>query len=155
MVRSNTTRHRCRVRLNPQTFQRFVRQTIVELYGSKPGQRPYNFDNTAMTSLLGAAEEFLENMWDQVKDIARHQNRSTVLIQDFDKWKSVNNFQGKCLQKRRRSLVKMFESEEDKRQRARRSYNSVQTSGKDPLLISVQQPLFQQLSVNNVQSYIS
>ena len=122
MVRSNTTTRRCRVKLNPVTFQRSVRQTIVEIYGSKPGQRPYSLDNTAMTSLRSAAEEFLETMWDQVKDIARRHNRSTVVGKDFEEWKSVNNFKTERPQKRRRSLVQMLESQEEKKNRVRRCY---------------------------------
>ena len=146
MVRSNTTTRRCRVKLNPVTFQRSVRQTIVDIYGSKPGQRPYSLDNTAMTSLRGAAEEFLENMWDQVKDIARRDNRTTVVRKDFEEWKSVNNFGSQRPQKRRRSLLKMFESEEEKKTRVRRCYHRcVQSSEKDPLLMTVHQPFFQQL----------
>ena len=145
MVRSNTTTRRCRVKLNPVTFQRSVRQTIVDIYGSKPGQRTYSLDNTAMTSLRGAAEEFLENMWNQVKDIARRNNRSTVVRSDFEEWKSGSNFETTRPQKRGRSLVQMFESEEKKKTRVRRCYHRCVQSSKEPLLMSVHQPFFQQL----------
>ena len=144
MVRTSPNTRRCRVRLNPLTFQRSVRQTVVELYGSKPyGQRPYSFESTAVTSLREAAEEFLEKMWDQVKDITRHNNRSTVVGKDFEDWKRANNF---IRPQKRRSLLKMLESEEEKNKRVRRCYRScVKSSDKDPLFMTVHQTFFQQL----------
>ena len=115
MVRSKSTTKStrgCRVRLDPNTFQRLVVEIIVGVYGSTP-VRPlaYGIDDEALCTLREASQGFLENMWEQVKTISRQQNRVTVVRKDFDRWKHVNQFKLKYKRptKGGRSLCDMFE----------------------------------------------
>ena len=102
-------------KLNSDTFQRMVNNTIHKLYGHLDG-RPYSFDNTAVKSLQEAAESFIETMWSQVKDIMNQDNnRQIVEKNDFDVWRRKTGFKLR-IKSSRISLCKLF-SQTNKRKR--------------------------------------
>ena len=61
------------VKLNMLTFQDMVKDVVRDIYGTGPyGQLRYHFQSTALLSLQEGAESFLEDMFEQLKDIAIH-----------------------------------------------------------------------------------
>ena len=114
MVRTKVStkiRRRCRVRLNPDSFQRTVVETIINLYGQGIyGGLRYGINNEVLDKLREVSEKFLENMWDRVKNITLQDNRSVVLKKDFETWKSETGFQRNTSKCSVRSLCKLFES---------------------------------------------
>ena len=72
------------MKLNMLTFQRMVRDVVMDLFGpDEHGRTRYCFQSPALMSLQEGSESFLENMWEQLKDIAviggrwSHDNRIT------------------------------------------------------------------------------
>ena len=156
MVRTKSTEksgRRCRVRLKPDTFQRTVVETIINLYGPGTyGGVRYGINNKALETLRDASEKFLEDMWDQVKEIAFQDNHSVVIRKDFETWKNKTAFQRNSSKCTVQSLCKLFESvKKSKRvrltcvKRGRVRDYGTELSGKDPLVISVQEPHYSQL----------
>ena len=102
---------RVTVKLNPLTFQRMLKQVVVDLYGVKlGGGTAYCFQSPALLRLQQAAEQFLEIMWDQIKDIATHGGREfDVQSRDVRIWKRLTGFKLRH-NRSHRSLCSMFDS---------------------------------------------
>ena len=100
------------VKLNPLTFQKMVKQTVKDLYGvTMTGGTHYCFQSPAILRLQKAAEQLLEIMWDQIKDIATHSGREfDVQSRDVRLWKRLTGFKIKHRRKNNRSLCKLFDS---------------------------------------------
>ena len=97
------------VKLNMLTFQQMVKDVVKDLYGTGPhGQLRYQFQSTALLSLQEGAESFLEDMWEQLKDIAIHGGRRRIELRDVQVWKRVTDFKHRH-KKSGLSLCKLFE----------------------------------------------
>ena len=108
--KKNFRRRSVSVKLNKLTFQRMVRDIVFELFGADShGQTRYCFQSTALMSLQEGAESFLENMWEQLKDISRVGGRTTIELRDVMLWKRTTDFKHRH-QKSSLSLCKVFES---------------------------------------------
>ena len=98
------------MKLNMLTFQRMVRDVVMDLFGpDKYGRTRYCFQSPALMSLQEGSESFLENMWEQLKDIAVIGGRTTIELRDVLLWKRTTDFKQRHL-KRGLSLCKVFES---------------------------------------------
>ena len=87
-----------------------VKQTVQDLFGvTVMGGTHYCFQSPALLELQQAAETFLENMWDQVKDISTQRGETTVQTRDVTVWKRVNGFKIRH-DRTSRSLCVMFDS---------------------------------------------
>ena len=62
-------RKRVTIKLNTLIVNTMVRDIINDLYGTTPHGRQYGFEDTALNSLQEAAERFLEDMWEQSRDL--------------------------------------------------------------------------------------
>ena len=83
-------RKRVIVKLNPLTVKKMVNDIIKNLYGTTScGQFQYRFHDTALKSLLESAESFLEDMWEQVRQLT-HNN--VVTVQHIRSWKRETDF---------------------------------------------------------------
>ena len=89
-----------------------VKQTVVDLYDvTMTGGTRYCFQSPARLQLQQAAEEFLEGMWDQIKDIATHAGREfDVRDRDVRVWKRMTGFKSRHDRTKQRSLCTMFDS---------------------------------------------
>ena len=75
------------------------------------GGTHYCFQSPALLRLQQAAEQFLEIMWDQIKDIATHGGREfDVQDRDVRLWKRLTDFKIRHSRKNNRSLCTMFDS---------------------------------------------
>ena len=105
MVRSKTTsRRRVNINLNPVTFEKMVKKII-----SKSGE--YGIKDEVIFKLKVCSECFLEDFWEEVKDIAVSSGRSSsnIELRDVLLWKRKNNF--KLIRKNRCvSLCELFRS---------------------------------------------
>ena len=82
-------RKRVTIKLKSSTVNKMVQDITNKLYGTTSyGQRFY-FDDTALNSVQEAAERFLENMWDQLRQLS-HDN--VVTVEHIHVWKRVNDF---------------------------------------------------------------
>ena len=102
MVRTKTTsRRRVNINLNPVTFEKMVKKII-----SKSGE--YGIKDEVIFKLKICSECFLEDFWEEVKDIAVLAGRSSsnIELRDVVLWKRKNNFRLiRCF-----SLCKVFSS---------------------------------------------
>ena len=97
------------VKLNMLTFQQMVKDVVKDLYGTGPyGQLHYQFQSTALLSLQEGAESFMEDYWEQLKDIAIHGGRRRIELSDVQVWKRVTDFKRRH-KKSGLSLCKLFE----------------------------------------------
>ena len=81
------------VKLNMLTFQTMVRDIVKDLFGTGPhGRTCFYFQSTALLSLQEGAESFLENMWEQLKDIAVIGGRTRIELRDVLLWKRTTDF---------------------------------------------------------------
>ena len=105
MVRSKTrSRRRVNINLNPVTFEKMLKE-IISKYGD------YGIKNEVIFKLKICSECFLEDFWEEVKDIAVRSGRSSsnIELRDVLLWKRKNNF--KLIRKNRCvSLCKLFGS---------------------------------------------
>ena len=87
-----------------------VRDIVEDIYGkTSSGQSAYRFQSTALLSLQEGSESFLEEMWEQLKDIALFGGRTTIELRDVMLWKRTTDFKlrhKKC----GLSLCEVFES---------------------------------------------
>ena len=60
-----------------------------KLYGTPCYGQRFCFDDKAFNSLQEAAERFLENMWDQLRQLSRD---NVVTIEHIHLWKRVTDF---------------------------------------------------------------
>ena len=98
------------MKLNMLTFQRMVRDVVMDLFGpDEYGRTRYCFQSPALMSLQEGAESFLESMWEQLKDIAVTGGRTRIELRDVLLWKRTTDFKQRHL-KRGLSLCKVFES---------------------------------------------
>ena len=67
------------------------------------GQLRYYFNDTALNSLQEAAESFLENMWEQLRDISDND----ITIQHIQTWKRDTGFKIR-VKNNNLSLCKLF-----------------------------------------------
>ena len=81
---------RVTIKLNSLIVNKMVQDFMKKLYGTTPscGQRFY-VDDTALNALKEAAEIFLENMWEQLRQLS-HNN--VVTVQHFRLWKRLTDF---------------------------------------------------------------
>ena len=88
-----------------------LKQTVVDLYDvTMTGGTRYCFNSPARLQLQQAAEDFLEGMWDQIKDIATHAGREfDVQERDVRVWKRITGFRIKH-NRSNRSLCTIFDS---------------------------------------------
>ena len=88
-----------------------VTQAVIDLYGvTITGGTRYCFQSQARLRLQEAAEQFLESMWDQIKDIATHAGREfDVQDRDVRVWKRITGFKIRHTRSNR-SLCTMFGS---------------------------------------------
>ena len=101
---------RVSIKLNPRMFQNLVEQTVKDVYGvTLHGGTRYRVQSRALSTLQEAAESFLEDMWNQVKDIATHAGRQDILPHDVRVWKRITDFELKHI-KSDMSLCEMFDS---------------------------------------------
>jgi histone H3/H4 len=97
------------VKLNKLTFQEMVKDAVRHIYGTGPyGQRRYRLHSTALLSLQEGAESFLEDFWEQLKDIAIHSGRRRIELRDVQVWKRTTEFKRRH-KKSGLSLCKLFE----------------------------------------------
>ena len=98
-------KHRVRIKLNPLIINKMVQDIMNKLYGGTPcnGQR-FFFDDDALNSLQEATERFLENMWDQLRQLSRD---NVVTIEHIYLWKHVTDFKPR-FKKNTLSLCKIF-----------------------------------------------
>ena len=101
MTRSQTTTSltksrsgsKMKVKLNPLTFQKMIKQAVKDLYGvTEWGQTRYFFQSPALQQLQQASEEYLENMWEQLKVITQLAGRRHVIPRDIREWKRISGF---------------------------------------------------------------
>ena len=98
-------RKRVTVKLNPLTVKRMVHDIIKNVYGPTTcGQFQYHFNDTAMKSLLQSAESFLEDMWEQTRQLT-HNN--VVTVQHIRLWKRETDFKLR-FKKNNLSLCEIF-----------------------------------------------
>ena len=98
------------VKLNMLTFQRMVRDVVMDLFGpDEHGRTRYCFQSPALMSLQEGSESFLENMWEQLKDIAVIGGRTTIELRDVLLWKRTTDFKHEH-QKSGLSLCEVFKS---------------------------------------------
>ena len=70
-----------------------VKQVVKDIYGTtETGGTPYFIQSPALLRLQEAAEEFLENILEQIKDITRRSGRRHVLPRDVQEWKRITGF---------------------------------------------------------------
>ena len=105
MVRSKTTsRRRVNINLNPVSFKKMLKE-IISKYGD------YGIKDEVIFKLKICTECFLEDFWEDVKDIAVRSGRSSsnIELRDVVLWKRTNNF--KLIRKSSGiSLCKLFGS---------------------------------------------
>ena len=82
-----------------------VQDIMNKLYGTTiPYGQHYCVDETALNSLQEAAERFLENMWEQLRQLS-HNN--VVIIEHIHLWKRETDFKPR-FKKNTLSLCKIF-----------------------------------------------
>ena len=96
-------RKRVTIKLNKLIVNNMVRDIINELYGSTPYGIHYGFEDTALNSLREAAERFLENMWEQLRQLS-HNN--VVTPEHIRLWKRTTDFKPR-FKKNKLSLCKI------------------------------------------------
>ena len=97
------------MKLNMLTFQRMVRDVVMDLFGpDEHGRTRYCFQSPALMSLQEGSESFLENMWEQLKDISVIGGHTRIELRDVLLWKRTTDFKHRH-QKSDLSLCKVFE----------------------------------------------
>ena len=110
MVHKGNRGRRLTVTLNRNTFQNMVNGIVRDVYGtSLSGGTRYRFQSQSLLKLQEGAESFLENMLEQVQDIAAHAGRENVLPRDVMLWKRTTDFKIRHIRSNV-SLCSMFES---------------------------------------------
>ena len=97
-------RKRVSIKLNTLIVDNMVQDIMDKLHGSSSHGRCYGFEDTALKSLQEAAERFLENMWEQLREIS---NDNVVTIQHVHTWKRTTDFKPR-FKKNNLSLCKIF-----------------------------------------------
>ena len=70
-----------------------VKQAVKDIYGvTETGGTPYFIQSPALLRLQEAAEEYLEKMWEQLKEITTRSGRRHVLPRDIQEWKRITGF---------------------------------------------------------------
>ena len=97
-------KHRVTIKLNPLIVNKMVQDIMNKLYGTPCYGQRFCFDDTAFNSLQEAAERFLENMWDQLRQLSRD---NVITIEHIHLWKRVTDFKPR-FKKNTLSLCKIF-----------------------------------------------
>ena len=97
-------RKRVTIKLNTLIVNTMVRDIMDDLYGTTPYGRRYGFEDTALKSLQEAAERFLENMWEQLRQLS-HNN--VVTVEHIRLWKQTTDFKPR-FKNNKLSLCKIF-----------------------------------------------
>ena len=101
-------RKRVTIKLNTLIVNTMVRDIMNNLYGSTPHGRlhgsGHGFEDTALNALQEAAERFLENMWEQSRQLS-HNN--LVTVEHIRLWKRTTDFKPR-FKKNKLSLCKIF-----------------------------------------------
>ena len=82
-------RKRVSIKLNSLIVNKMVQDIMKKVYGTTHYGQRYCFDDVALKSLQEAAERFLENMWEQLRQLS-HDN--VVTVDHFQLWKRVTDF---------------------------------------------------------------
>jgi hypothetical protein len=105
MTKTKSYKRKCvTIKLNTLIVHTMVREIIDDLYGTTPNGRRYGFEDTALKSLREAAERFLENMWEQLRQLS-HNN--VVTVEHIRFWKQTTDFKPR-FKKNKLSLCKIF-----------------------------------------------
>ena len=106
---SRKRRNRVVVKLNTTTIRTMVDNILKTLYGVTPyGQLRYFLENSAIMSLQGAVETFLENMWHDIEQQSIRTNHK-ITVRDVKLWKRRHDFKVR-VKKNELSLCNIFES---------------------------------------------
>ena len=97
-------RKRVTIKLNSLIVNKMVQDIMKKVYGTTHYGQRYCFDDVALKSLQEAAERFLENMWDQLRQLSRD---NVVTIEHIHLWKRVTDFKPR-FKKNTLSLCKIF-----------------------------------------------
>ena len=97
-------RKRVTIKLNSLVVNKMVQDIMNKLYGTTSYGRSYSFDDTALNSLQEAAERFLENMWEQLRQLS---DNNVVRIQHIRLWKRETDFKPR-FKENNLSLCKIF-----------------------------------------------
>ena len=98
---------RVTITLNPLIVNKMVQDILIKLYGTRTtyyGKRFY-FDDTAFNSLQEAAERFLENMWEQLRQLSHD---DVVTVDHVQLWKRETDFKPRFKKKNTLSLCQIF-----------------------------------------------
>ena len=93
-------KRRVTIKLNPLIVAKMA-QDILRT--ASYGQR-FHFDDTALNSLQEAAERFLENMWEELRQLS---HGDVVTIEHIHSWKRVTDFKPR-FKKNTLSLCSIF-----------------------------------------------
>ena len=101
-TKPSSTKRRMKCKLNPLTFKKMVTQCLQDIYGE---DHRYHFQQPGLNRLQEAAEQYVEVMWNGIRDITRYRGRPRVLPRDVREWKRVSSFN--ILYNRRNSWSKV------------------------------------------------
>ena len=97
-------RKRVSIKLNTLRVKNMVHDIMDKLYGRTPYGRGYGIEDTALKSLQESAERFLEDMWEQLRDLS---NDNVVTIEHVHTWKRTTGFKPR-FKKNNISLCEIF-----------------------------------------------
>ena len=97
-------RKRVTIKLNKLIVNKMIRDITNELCGNTSHGLSYRFEDAALNSLREAAERFLENMWEQLRQLSQN---NLVTVEHIRSWKQTTDFKPR-FKKNKLSLCKMF-----------------------------------------------
>ena len=97
-------RKRVTIKLNSLVFNKMVMEIVDKVYGNTPYGQRFWFHDTALESLQEAAERFLENMWDHLRQLS---DNNVVTVGHMHLWKLQTNFKPR-FKSNTLSLCKIF-----------------------------------------------
>ena len=97
-------RKRVTIKLNSLIVNKMVQDILKKVYGTTHYGQRYYFNDVALKSLQEAAERFLENMWEQSRQLG-HDN--VVTVEHVKLWKRETDFKPR-LKKNTLSLCRIF-----------------------------------------------
>ena len=97
-------RKRVTIKLNTLTVHEMVQDILHKLYGTTSYGQRFWFHDTALDSLQEAAERFLENMWDHLRQLS---DNNVVTVGHMHLWKRQTNFKPR-FKSNTLSLCKIF-----------------------------------------------
>ena len=95
------------IKLNSFVFNKLVLEIVDKVYGTTPYGQRFWFHDTALESLQEAAERFLENMWDHLRELS---DNNVVTVDHIHLWKRQTNFKPR-FKSNSLSLCKIFKKQ--------------------------------------------